>query len=157
FAGRGSRDGAPPRGAARDPLQALRARASGAGASLRARRSAAADARRGRSRLQRDARADPADRAPEPEEAARVRRGRVGPRRRLIPPFWQEAGSALPRIRLRRRPLKRAARGANAPIVISSAAIGCTVRVSPEGRSSAWLDCLAVSSSPEALVAELAE
>ena len=47
-AGRGGRDLAPARGSARDPLQALAARACGARAPLRARRPAAADARRGR-------------------------------------------------------------------------------------------------------------
>ena len=54
---------------------ALAARAAGARAALRPRRPAAADARRGRPRVQRHARAHPPDRAPEPEEAARARRG----------------------------------------------------------------------------------
>ena len=59
-----------------DPRHALPPRAQGARASLRARRRAAADARRGGPHVQRHARAHPADREPEPEEArARSRRG----------------------------------------------------------------------------------
>ena len=51
---------------------ALPARAPRARAALRAERRAPADARRGRPRVQRHARAHPADREPEPEEAARA-------------------------------------------------------------------------------------
>ena len=68
---------------ARSSLSCRDARAPGARASLRPRRPAAAHARRGRARVQRHARADPPDRAPEPEEAARVRRRGSCPRRRL--------------------------------------------------------------------------
>ena len=57
-----------------DPGHALASRAPRARASLRARRRASAHARRGRTHVQRHARADPADREPEPEEAARARR-----------------------------------------------------------------------------------
>ena len=78
--GRGGRGRAAAGRAPLDPRRALAARAPGARAPLRARRPAAADARRGRSRVQRHARADPPDRAPEPEEAARA--GRRGERAR---------------------------------------------------------------------------
>ena len=84
---RGGRGHDAPGGAPVDPRRALAARASGARAPLRPRRAAAADARRGRARLQRHARADPADRAPEPQEASRARRRGERPRRRMRRPL----------------------------------------------------------------------
>ena len=55
-----------------DPRDALAPRAPRARAALRPRRRASAHARRGRADVQRHARAHPADREPEPEEAARA-------------------------------------------------------------------------------------
>ena len=66
-----------------DPRPALAARAPGPRAPLRPQRPAPAHARRGRPRLQRHARADPPDREPEPEEAARARGVPEAPRRRV--------------------------------------------------------------------------
>ena len=73
------------RGADEVPRVPERPRASRARAALRPERRAAANARRGRPRLQRDARADPADREPGPEEAAGARRVAEAQRRCLKP------------------------------------------------------------------------
>ena len=78
---RGRGDDAPARDAREAAAQALGARAPGADPPLRARRQASAHARRGRAHVQRDARAHPADREPDAEEAPRAR-GRADPARR---------------------------------------------------------------------------
>ncbi len=69
-----------------DPRHALASRAARARAPLRARRRASADAGRGRPHVQRDARAHPADREPEPEEAPGSQRLVQSARRRLVRP-----------------------------------------------------------------------
>ena len=69
---------------------------AGARASLRARRQAAAHARRGGADVQRHARADPADREPEPEEAARAVGLADAPRRRGLAARLAPGGSAKP-------------------------------------------------------------
>ena len=79
-----------------DPRHALVPRAPRARAALRPERRASAHARRGRPHVQRHARADPADREPEPEEAARARRLAEAPRGRLGPAQDFRGARSLP-------------------------------------------------------------
>src|SRR5262249_7982377 len=76
--------------AAARALDAQRPRAPRARAALRLERRAPAHAGRGRQDLQRHARADPADREPEPEEAASAGRRAGAARRRVAPRYgWR--------------------------------------------------------------------